>query len=60
LHNTGKIQHNFSIDDLHISVMVDPGATKEVTINAPAGDYTYYCNVDAHREAGMVGTLTVK
>ncbi|MCC6792571.1 MAG: PQQ-dependent dehydrogenase, methanol/ethanol family [Thermomicrobiales bacterium] len=60
LHNIGKLNHNFSIDDLHISVNVNPGETKEVTINAPAGTYTYYCNVDGHRQAGMVGTLTVK
>ncbi|MCC6792570.1 MAG: cupredoxin domain-containing protein, partial [Thermomicrobiales bacterium] len=60
LKNIGKLTHNFSIDDLDISVNVNAGETKEVTINAPAGTYTYYCNIDGHRAAGMVGTLTVK
>lgn len=60
LKNTGALPHNFSIDKLHISVDVDPGKTGEVTINAPAGTYQFYCNVPGHKEAGMVGTLTVK
>jgi uncharacterized cupredoxin-like copper-binding protein len=39
---------------------VSPGDTGSATINAPAGTYEYYCNVPGHREAGMVGTLTVQ
>lgn len=31
-----------------------------LTANLKPGDYTYYCSVDAHRDAGMQGTLTVK
>jgi plastocyanin len=30
-----------------------------VTISAEAGEYTYYCSVDGHRDAGMEGTLVV-
>ncbi len=29
-------------------------------LHLPAGKYTYYCSVPGHRQAGMVGTLTVK
>ena len=60
LPNVGAILHNFSIDDLGIDVDIDPGATEETTINAPAGEYEYYCNVPGHTAAGMVGTLTVQ
>lgn len=60
LPNEGFAPHNFSIDELEISVDLAPGETKEVVINAPAGEYEFYCNVPGHREAGMVGTLTVE
>jgi plastocyanin len=60
LPNNGAAPHNFSIDELGISVDQAPGATEEVVINAPAGEYEYYCNVPGHKEAGMVGTLTVE
>ena len=60
LPNVGAAQHNFSIDELGISVDIAPGATEETVINAPAGEYEYYCNVPGHKEAGMEGTLTVQ
>jgi uncharacterized cupredoxin-like copper-binding protein len=59
LPNEGVTAHNFSIDELDISVDIAPGATEETVINAPAGEYEYYCNVPGHKQAGMVGTLTV-
>jgi plastocyanin len=60
LPNLGVTLHNFSIDELGISVDIAPGATEETVINAPAGEYEYYCNVPGHKQAGMVGTLTVE
>jgi len=58
--NQGATTHNFSIDALKINTGdIQPGQTVEVTINAPAGTYTYYCNVPGHEAAGMKGTLTV-
>jgi plastocyanin len=60
LPNEGVTPHNFSIDELGISVDIAPGATEETVINAPAGTYEYYCNVPGHKPAGMLGTLTVQ
>jgi uncharacterized cupredoxin-like copper-binding protein len=54
------LPHNFSIDELGISVDVAAGEEGEATINAAPGTYEFYCNVPGHREAGMVGTLTVQ
>jgi uncharacterized cupredoxin-like copper-binding protein len=59
LPNEGVTLHNFAVDELGIDVDIDPGATQEVVINAPAGTYEYYCNVPGHKAAGMVGTLTI-
>ena len=68
LPNEGVTLHNFSITDhknenlpfAPIDIDINPGDTKEATINAPAGDYYFYCNVPGHEAAGMFGTLTVK
>ena len=67
LPNHGAAMHNFSVDDhknsnvpnLGISVDVQPGQTGTVTVNAPPGDYYYYCNVPGHEAAGMFGTMHV-
>lgn len=60
LPNTGALPHDFTIDKLDIHVDVAPGESSEVTINAPAGTYEYYCSVPGHKEAGMVGVMTVE
>ena len=60
LPNKGVTLHNFSIDELDIDVDIEPGAEEETIINAPAGEYEYYCNVPGHKPAGMLGTLTVE
>jgi plastocyanin len=35
------------------------GSKTTATVTLTAGRYTFYCSVDAHRQAGMQGTLTV-
>jgi plastocyanin len=38
---------------------VGPGSTSTVSATLKKGTYTYYCPVPGHKQAGMVGTLTV-
>jgi plastocyanin len=40
--------------------IVQPGGTSKVSADLKAGTYTFFCPVDAHRQAGMEGTLTVR
>ncbi len=62
MENTGAAMHNFTIDSLNISVDVQPGETVDIVIPAGTapGTYDFYCNVPGHKEAGMVGKLTVE
>lgn len=39
---------------------VAAGKTSMVTATLKKGTYTYYCPVPGHKQAGMVGTLTVQ
>lgn len=58
--NKGVLPHNFSVTDQPIdSGEVSPGQSADVVVNLPAGTYEIYCNIPGHKEAGMVGTLTV-
>lgn len=66
-HNVGAAEHTFVITDhnnkdvknLDINLAVQPGETGEVTINAPAGDYYFWCDIPGHEQAGMWGILKV-
>ena len=59
--NKGKLQHDFYIDELGVeSDLLDGGTSGTVTINAAPGTYEFYCSVVGHKQAGMVGTLTVE
>jgi plastocyanin len=55
----GVVEHDFTIDALDVDIYADPTQVVTGTINAPAGTYDFYCSIPGHREAGMVGVLTV-
>ena len=43
---------------LHMSAMAGESGMTEFTPTAPGG-YEFFCSVEGHKEAGMVGTMTV-
>ncbi len=59
--NTGKMTHDWVVDELGVRTKVIDGGTEEVLEFTPdkAGTFKYYCSVGKHRENGMEGTLTV-
>ena len=61
LDNYDFYAHSFDIDafDLHVAMPGNDRATVTFTPTEP-GEYTVYCGVPGHREAGMIGTLIVE
>lgn len=53
--------HDFTVDEIDVHVAAEKDETAEGGLKAETpGEYTYYCTVPGHREAGMEGTLTVE
>ncbi|HZD22941.1 MAG TPA: cupredoxin domain-containing protein [Acidimicrobiia bacterium] len=52
--------HSFDIDSLDIHVELPANSTTTVAIKPTGpGNLDFFCSVPGHREAGMVGTITV-
>ncbi|MGD9713674.1 MAG: cupredoxin domain-containing protein [Thermomicrobiales bacterium] len=60
LDNTGAAEHSFVSEELGINELVDPGASRVITVNIRAGEYEVICDVPGHQEAGMEMTLTAE
>ena len=61
--NPSTIPHNVSIEGQGVDEegeTVQQGDTSTVTAELDPGEYTFYCSVAGHQEAGMEGTLTVE
>ena len=62
--NPASIGHDVVVEDQSANEItrtdVITGDTATAVGEFEAGDYTYYCSVDGHRDAGMEGTLTVE
>lgn len=60
LSNVGALQHDFIIENQVDSGMVNGGGSAEFTLNLAAGTYQFYCSVEGHAAAGMVGTIVAE
>ncbi|MFA5564677.1 MAG: cupredoxin domain-containing protein [Acidimicrobiia bacterium] len=59
--SSDDLLHDFTIDEINVHVAADRGEIAEGGLRAEApGEYTFYCTVAGHREAGMEGTLIVE
>ncbi|MGC4189798.1 MAG: PQQ-binding-like beta-propeller repeat protein [Thermomicrobiales bacterium] len=59
--NKGVLSHDFVIDDPAVnSSLIDGGAEGSVVLNLAPGTYTFYCSVEGHAAAGMVGKVTAE
>jgi plastocyanin len=62
--NPASIGHDVVVEDQNAEEITRTDVITQDTATAAgefeAGDYTYYCSVDGHRDAGMEGTLTVE
>lgn len=62
--NPQGLSHDVAIEDskgetIGKTDVIGEGETS-TKVNLKPGEYTFYCSVPGHREAGMEGTLTVK
>lgn len=61
--NKSSVPHNIAIQGLgasQIGPIGQGGHISTLHVTLKPGTYTFYCSVDAHRQGGMQGKLTVK
>jgi plastocyanin len=63
--NMSGVPHNLAIQSgtsgpVLGATPVSPSGTHAITLNLRPGTYTFFCQVPGHRQAGMLGTLTVR
>jgi nitrite reductase (NO-forming) len=59
--NNGQLPHNFTCDPLNVKTKdLNAGESETISIMAAAGEYDFYCSIPGHKDAGMVGVLTVE
>jgi nitrite reductase (NO-forming) len=60
LENRGRIEHDVRVNDVDIHLHAGPGQSASGTFVATKpGVYDFFCTLPGHKEAGMVGKLSV-
>jgi plastocyanin len=57
--NDDLFWHTVTIDQLGVELPLPVGSHRRITFTAPSGTYPFYCRIPGHRQAGMVGTITI-
>jgi FtsP/CotA-like multicopper oxidase with cupredoxin domain len=57
--NEGTQVHNLVIDGDGKTADLQGGQSEDLVVNVDPGEYEVYCSISGHKEAGMVGTMTV-
>jgi mono/diheme cytochrome c family protein len=61
--NESSVDHDIALEGNGVNEkgeVVRDGGTSTIETDLQPGEYTFFCSVDGHRQAGMEGTLTVK
>jgi plastocyanin/mono/diheme cytochrome c family protein len=58
--NSGALPHTLTIPDVGDTGEVPAGASHDLQVNLPAGEYAFHCAIPGHEAAGMVGKLIVE
>jgi len=61
--NPASTSHDFCLEqngsEVGCTDVISGGDSSTLDADLESGEYTFYCSVDGHRDAGMEGTLTV-
>jgi uncharacterized cupredoxin-like copper-binding protein len=61
--NEASVDHNIALEGNgvnEVGPVVNNGGVSTIEVQVGGGEYTFFCSVPGHREAGMEGKLTVK
>ncbi|HET7055295.1 MAG TPA: cupredoxin domain-containing protein, partial [Thermomicrobiales bacterium] len=58
--NSGALPHTLTIPDVGDTGEVVAGASFDLNVNLPPGEYPFHCAIPGHEAAGMVGKLIVE